>query len=223
MGKKIFKFGCLGIIGFFVFMMLVVAIFAPKSGSDGGDTAKTTTEQKQETKVDKQAAYQEILQILGSVPQEKDDVEQQIRYCTFGDMYQPETAIHYDVAVKDKYISDVVIHVVHFSSDTNWVFWDRMTFANNGTKWEKDIASFAGQSGGGKHTQIVMGGKYEIWKGSIEDVQEGLKVLVNGDNPILRLSGKYKYDMHPTSADLARVRDALRLEELIQQMDHTLP
>ena len=36
MGKKIFKFGCLGIIGFFVFMMLVVAIFAPKSGSDGG-------------------------------------------------------------------------------------------------------------------------------------------------------------------------------------------
>ena len=79
------------------------------------------------------------------------------------------------------------------------------------------------QSGGGKHTQIVMGGKYEIWKGSIEDVQEGLKVLVNGDNPILRLSGQYKYDMHPTSSDLARVRDALRLEELIQQMDHTLP
>lgn len=36
MGKKIFKFGCLGIIGFFVFMMLVVAIFSPKSGSDGG-------------------------------------------------------------------------------------------------------------------------------------------------------------------------------------------
>ena len=68
-----------------------------------------------------------------------------------------------------------------------------------------------------------MVGKYEIWKGSIEDVQEGLKVLVNGDNPILRLSGKYKYDMHPTSSDLARVRDALRLEELIQQMDHTLP
>lgn len=68
-----------------------------------------------------------------------------------------------------------------------------------------------------------MVGKYEIWKGSIEDVQEGLKVLVNGDNPILRLSGKYKYDMHQTSSDLARVRDALRLEELIQQMDHTLP
>ncbi len=40
MGKKIFKFGCLGIIDFFVFMMLVVAIFSPKSGSDGGYTAQ---------------------------------------------------------------------------------------------------------------------------------------------------------------------------------------
>ena len=57
--------------------------------------------------------------------------------------------------------SKIKIQVVHFTSDTEWFFWDNMIFSNGDNKWEKKLNTFAGQSGDGKSTQIVMGGKYE--------------------------------------------------------------
>lgn len=219
--KKFFKVGCLGFAGLVVISLVIGLVFGEKQPSSNQDST-VVTQQKGET-VDKAALAAELTQILNDVPQIPDEVEHQIDYKTYGDKYSPEKALHYSLTIKDKDISDVYIHVVHFTSDTNWVFWDKMIFANGDKKWEKDLGAFAGQAGDGKRTSVVMGGKYEMWTGKLSEVKEGLDVIVNGDKPILRLRGQYKDDVYLTSVDVQRMQQALRLQEIIDKLGHKLP
>lgn len=215
MFKKFLKVGCLGFIGLVV-ISLVIGLAL------NGKQSTTVNQQKEET-LDKVALAAELTQILNDVPQIQDEVEHQVEYKTFGDSYNPEKALHYSLVIKDKEISDVYIHIVHFTSDINWVFWNKLIFANGDKKWEKNINAITGQMGDGKNTEVVMGGKYETWKGKLSEVKEGLTIITNGDKPILRLSGRYQDDVYLTTADVQRMKQALRLQEIIDTLGHTLP
>ncbi len=213
-----------------------IAFFAPKNAEKSGDNNQTKTEQASSTssskdkaaqeaksKAEKKAASDEIRQILGQVPQQVDEVEHLTNYKTWGENeYPAQTAIWWYMQVKDGKTTDVHINLVHFTTGMEWVFWDKMIFANGNSKWTKTLNTFAGQSGDGKNTQIVMGGKYETWRGSIKEVREGMKILAQDGKPILRLQGKYKDDIYLTADDVQRVRTALRLQDLIDKIDHQL-
>lgn len=199
---------------------------------DGSSSASQTAEQgvdkpakksAEQIAQEKKAASDEVRQILGQIPQKVDEVEHQTDYKTWGEGgIQPETGIHFVVTVKDKTVSPIQVYVIQFTEDTNWVFWDKMVFANGDQKWDKSINAIAGQSGDGKDTQVVWGGKYETWHGKFADVEKGMQILANGDKPILRLTGQYSADVYPTDSDIQRVKTAIRLNELLKKIDNTL-
>lgn len=212
--------GCLGIVVVVVVLGIVGAIFGNNNNKNSNSSFSTKVEQN----IDKKAISDEIIQILSEIPQEQDEVEHQINYKSWGtDKIPAQTALYWSVSLKDDNLSKIKIQVVHFTSDTEWVFWDNMIFSNGDNKWEKKLNTFAGQSGDGKSTQIVMGGKYETWQGPLTDVREGIEVLTNGGGkPILRLSGKYKDDVYPSAEDIQRMKTALRLQTLLEQINYKL-
>lgn len=91
--------------------------------------------------------------------------------------------------MKDGKVSEF-FRIVNFTSGIEWIFWDKVIFSTNEKNWEYDIGSLGGLSGGGKHTEIVTGGKYETLSVPIKKIAPGLEVLIKGTNPIIRLQGK---------------------------------
>lgn len=174
----------------------------------------------------KKAASQEITNILGNVAQKYDEVDHKTEYTSWGNGNIPaKRAIYWQLSVSDdKKISDVYINIVDFTTNTTWTFWSTMTFSNGNDKWSKKLDTFAGQSGDGKNTQVVTGGKYEMWQGTASSIKNGLDILASGgDNPILRLSGnEYKTDMRLNPDDVDRVKTALHLLELREITGNTL-
>ena len=213
-----------------------IVFFAPKNAEKAADNNQVKTEQTASTssskdkaaqeaksKAEKKAASDEIRQILGQVPQSVDEVEHATDYKTWGeDKIPAQTAIWWFTQVKDGKVADVQIELVHFTTGMEWVFWDKMIFSNGNSKWTKSLNTFAGQNGDGKNTQVVMGGKYETWSGKLKDVNEGMKILAQDGKPILRLQGKFQDDIYVTADDVQRIRTALRLQELIDKIDHQL-
>ena len=199
------------------------------SSSSSSSSPKMTAEEKaakeKADKAEKKAASDEIKKILSQLPQTQDEVENSTQYTSWGNGSIPaRTALYYKVSVKDNKVSPVGIYVIQFTDDTQWIFWDNMIFANNGNKWSKKLNTFAGQSGDGKHTEVVMGGKYETWSGNIDEVADGLNILVSGGNkPILRVTGQeYKADIHPTDSDIQQMQTALHLNDLLKKINYTL-
>lgn len=185
---------------------------------------KRQDEEQQKAKLAEQkAASDEIQSILNNTPSVKDDVEQAVTYQSWGTgKYQARNAFHWKVSVKDRTITHVRCQIINFTTGTEWTFWRRMTFSDGaGNKWSKDLETFAGQTGDGKNTQIVRGGKYETWQGALSEVKYGYEILANASNPILRLSGeKYYEDIKPNEGDVQRIKAALRLEELIGKLNY---
>ena len=103
---------------------------------------------------------------------------------------------------------------VHFDSGLDWVFWDKLIFSTDQGKWELQLNTFAGQSGDGKNTQIVMGGKYETLDIPYDKAYDGIKLLLDGTNPIIRYQGKkYKFDYHVPQETLQELQRSMKLYE----------
>ena len=191
-------------------------VTAPSSAQPTQSTqsAKTVTvEQKKE-------ASQEILQILGSVPMKVDEVEKRNVYCPWGIGAVPlENNTYWYVINKD---SDVRLRtlIFNFSTDTEWVFWDKVIFSTSQGRWEYSIGSFVGQSGGGKKTDVFIGGKYERLDLPYEKLAPGYKLLLEGSNPIIRLQGPdAHFDMHLSAAQMEQITTGYRLYELLEITD----
>ncbi len=205
------------IVSSIIMFLLVVGC-----GSDKNNSATTSMPKKQEiTMEQKKQATGEILRILGAMPQNKDEVEKKIWYQPWGNKaYPAKNAIYWYAGNKDDHVW-MRAFIVNFSTDMGWVFWDKIIFSTTEKNWEYKIKNvFAGQSGGGKSTDIVRGGKYETLDIPIAEVIQGYKLLINGNNPIIRLEGKERYyDYKLTKTDIEHLKTGIYLYEQLQVTD----
>lgn len=215
---------------FFVTLVALVAISIAfpaentSSSSSSKSADKVTTSQTKEDKAAKaDAANTDAMRILGGVPQFYDQVEKTTAYLTWGAKeYPADTNLYWYAIVKDKDVNER-LKMVHFSTGFEWVFWDKLIFSTDQGKWEYTIGSFAGQSGNGKSTQIVTGGKYETLDIPYDKLKPGIELLINGTNPIIRLQGKeYKYDFQVPSATIEQMKLANQLNNDLKVLDNKL-
>jgi len=197
---------------------VLLSIFLSGCGGDSTSTKQNTPEAQNASETQSTAtkdeqrktANKEVIDELGTFVKKVDEVEKSEWYTPWHDGYPAETAIYWYVGLTPQDYVNQRIKLVHFSSGTNWVFWDNVTFSTAEKNWKHEIGSFAGQSGNGKSTQIVMGGKYETLDVPFEKLLEGIKLVTSGTNPIIRLSGKqYVHDIRLTDTDIQNLKRAL--------------
>lgn len=212
--------------GITIVALLAISIAFPSETTTNSAAKKpsTTTSQSKEDKEAKaKAANEDAMKILGAVPQFQDQVEKSTSYLTWGaENYPADTNLYWYAIVKDKAVNER-LKMVHFSSNMNWVFWDKLIFSTDQGKWEYTINSFAGQSGNGKSTQIVMGGKYETLDIPYDKLKPGIELLINGTNPIIRLQGKeYRYDFQVPAATIEQMKLANQLDNDLNVLGNKL-
>jgi hypothetical protein len=225
--KSKFKIGCLGIIGIFILLGIIGSCAGNSTTNNDSVSTPQKAEQKKAeapTEEQKQEARENIQKILDSMPQREDNVEKTTWYQTWGtDNYGPKSAIYWYVGKKDNKVK-LYAKIVHFSKNMDWVFWDNLKFsAGESTVAYKIKNVFAGQSGGGKSTQVVMGGKYETLSVPFEELRPGFELLTTKPNPILRLYGKeHYYDYELTSDDIESLKTAIYLDDQLKIVNYYL-
>ena len=180
-----------------------------------------STQSAKTTSVDqKKEASQEILRILGNVPVKVDEVEKRNIYRPWGvGGVPPEDNVYWYAVNKDSNVSLRTL-IFNFSTDTAWIFWDKLIFSTNQGRWEYPIGSFVGQSGGGKKTEVFIGGKYERLDLPYEKLAPGYKLLLEGSNPIIRLQGPdSSFDMRLSAAQIEQIKTGYHLYELLEITD----
>jgi alanine-alpha-ketoisovalerate/valine-pyruvate aminotransferase len=176
-------------------------------------TSKTANKPPIPTMEDKKKASAEVLKIIGEMPYKTDEVEKMTWYTPWGKgSYGAQDAIYWYVGRKQDNVWMRAL-IVNFTKSMDWVFWDKVIFSTAEKNWEYKLKNvFAGQSGGGKHTQIVMGGKYETMDVPYEEVKTGYELLIKGTNPIIRLSGnEHHYDYKLTQEDINHLKTGVYL------------
>lgn len=205
-------------------VLLVCTVFAlagcgssSSSGKSSSDNS-VTTKKSEITVEQKKQASSETIRILNNMPKKTDEVEKMSWFTPWGTgSYPAEDAVYWYAGRKG---NDVWLRakIVNFTSSMGWVFWDKVIFSTTDKNWEYEIKdNFAGQTGGGKHTQVVMGGKYETLDVPLKDLYEGYKLLITGKNPIIRLKGKEgKYDYRLTGDDLEHIKTGIYLYDQLK-------
>jgi len=188
-----------------------------KKAAEELSAAEKNHQQEQEI-ANQKAASQEILQILGSLPTEIDNVEKITWYQPWGSgPFPAEDNIYWYAGSKDNEVRLRTL-IVNFSSDSSWIFWDRVIFSTDQGRWEYDIRSYKGEEKGGKKTEVVMGGKYETLDVPYYNLSKGYQLLIDGTNPIIRLEGKQYYsDIQITPAQMEKVKQGARLNYLLAE------
>ena len=186
--------------------------------------AEKAAKAEKEAKERKEAALATAKEILGGMPCRVDQVEKMKFYQPWGDgSYPAESAVYWYAVDRDGLVSMRTM-IVDFSSGINWTFWTHVKFSTAEKSWEYDIKNvFAGQTGGGKNTQVVMGGKYETLDLKFDDLKQGYGLLVNGTNPIIRLSGEHYYkDYELTQEDIEHLKTGLALDNALTVLNNSL-
>lgn len=194
----------------FVAASVVVGVISGIGDKQKNNTASTSTQTQAVQKVDTTKANKEVIDALGTFYKSVDEVEKLEWYMPYEGNIPAETKVYWYVGLNSEDEINQRVKIVHFSDGFNWVFWDKVIFSNDKGKWEYKIGSFAGQSGKGKSTHIVMGGKYEILDLPIGKLIDGLNVVTTGNNPIIRLAGeKYNHDIKLSSEDIENLKRAV--------------
>ena len=176
------------------FILMLVLVIVINPGSMDSDSASSSNSKVTVTAEQKEQAKNDALAILQATPQSVDEVEKVTWY-----------------------------KFVHFDSGIDWVFWDKVIFSTDQGKWELKLNTFAGQSGDGKDTQIVMGGKYETLDIPYDKAYEGIKLLLEGTNPIIRYQGeKAKYDYHVPAETLQELQRSMQLHQDLKLINNSL-
>lgn len=215
----------LKILGIFLAATFVISLFIGKDVEKKGNnqSVATTTMTEQDKAKEKQVANRAVIDALGHFYRKIDEVEKTEWFTPYEGNTPAETKIYWYVGLNQKNDINQRFKVVHFSDNIGWVFWDKLIFSTNEKNWTYDINTFAGQSGGGKSTQIVFGGKYEFFDTSLKNVIEGVRLLVNGGNPILRLKGEeHFYDIKLSQEDIKNLKNAIIFYENSQIIDEKI-
>lgn len=209
-------------VGGFILMIVLLIVINPgnmdSNSSDKVSSSTTVTaEQKEQAKSD-------ALAILQATPQSIDEVEKVTWYKSWGpDQYPPMSNVYWAAKVDGDQKVSQFLKFVHFDSGLDWVFWDKLIFSTDQGKWELQLNTFAGQSGDGKNTQIVMGGKYETLDIPYDKAYDGIKLLLDGTNPIIRYQGKkYKFDYHVPQETLQELQRSMKLYEDLKVVKNSL-
>lgn len=193
----------------FIISTILIINLSGCTNSEKGNQFTNSNKIKQSSQKSPEEANKEIKKIIKNFHEEKDDVEKITFYLPFNGTYTTDNHLYWYLVQKDNILTQRFL-LIQFSSNIDWVFWDTLNFSTNEGNWIYKAQTFAGQTGGGKQIQIINGGKFEKIDLPLEDVLPGIKLLLSGTNPIIRLDGKeFYYDYKLTENDLAHLRDAI--------------
>lgn len=211
----------------FLYVILILGLIFSISSCGDDETKSNSAIQNDkitENTNSKEQAILEIKRILNSVPQSKDEVEKTIWYKPWGNDNLPAKDGVYWYAIEKDGKINLYAMLVNYTNGIDWVFWDRVIFSTENENWKYDIKNcFAGQSGGGKGTKIVMGGKYEYLNARFDDLEKGFLLLVKSSKPIIRFQGERShYDYYLTQEDINLFNTGLYLNEQLKKVDYKI-
>lgn len=194
------------------------------------DARKVQEEKDKETELLRKAnAEQEIYTILTNTNFEYDQVDREYKfYSSSQKAIQPSNSVSWVAFVDSSghFVGPFIKFVTFAPLDisTNWIFWDKLTFSSSAGKFDYTMPGvIAGQSGGGKNIRLDDSGTYEYALLTIPEIDEGLRILTQGNNPIIRYRGSQYYkDYSLSSEEVEQLKTALRLYELIDIVDNNL-
>ena len=164
------------------------------------------------------------IDILNHMSQHTDEVEKVTWYESPGaQKYEPINNIYWSVEVNRNMNTQQFLTFVTYSDFTmESIFWNKLTFSTNEENWEYYIGS--GVTGNGKDTQIIHGGgRYEFFAVQYDKVEKGIKLLVEGTNPIIRYSGmSYYQDYHVPPEVIQELKRAIALHDHLEKLNNSL-
>lgn len=183
-----------------------------------------------ETELTRKAnAEKEIYTILNNTNFEYDQVDREYKfYSSSQRAIQPSNSVSWVAFVDSSgYLVGPFIKFVTFAPldiSTNWIFWDKLTFSSSAGKFDYTMPGvIAGQSGGGKNIRLDDSGTYEYTLLTIPEIEEGLRILTQSSNPIIRYRGSQYYkDYALSSEEVEQLKTALTLYELGDIVDNNL-
>lgn len=186
------------------------------------DARKVQEEKDKEAELTKKAdAEKELYTILNNTNFEYDQVDREYKfYSSSQRAIQPNNSVSWVAFVDSSgHLVGPFIKFVTFAPldiSTNWIFWDKLTFSSSAGKYDYTMRGvIAGQSGGGKNIRLDDSGTYEYALLAIPEIDEGLHVLTQGDNPIIRYRGSQYYkDYALSSEEVDLLKTALTLYKL---------
>lgn len=234
MNKRVLVTAVLGVI-MAVLVGYVITDYHQKAPERAAYAASEEARKAKEEK-DKEAellrkanAEQEIYNILSNTNFEYDQVDREYKfYSSSQRAIQPSNSVSWVSFVDSSgYFVGPFIKFITFAPldiSTNWIFWDKLTFSSSAGKFDYTMPGvIAGQSGGGKNIRLDDSGTYEYALLTIPEIDEGLRILTQGSNPIIRYRGaQYYKDYSLSSEEVEQLKTALRLYELIDIVDNNL-
>lgn len=164
-------------------------------------------------------ANENIKAMLKTFPRNQYDEVEKVRwYKQDGYYMQSATRVYWYVGIDAQNNIIQRAHIIHYSQESNWVFWDKLIFSTNEGNWEYNIGSFAGQSGNGKFIQSISGGgKFETLDVTFDKLKPCFENLVKGTNPIIRLKGRdYYHDIRLNEQQMQNIKNALIFAENVE-------
>lgn len=194
------------------------------------EARKAQEEKNKEAELTKKTdAEKEIYTILNNTNFEYDQVDREYKfYSSSQRAIQPNNAVSWVAFVDSSgHLTGPFVKFVTFAPldiSTNWIFWDKLTFSSSAGKYDYTMRGvIAGQSGGGKNIRLDDSGAYEYALLTIPEIDEGLRILTQGDNPIIRYRGSQYYKDYPLSSEeIEQLKTALTLYKLGDIVDNTL-
>lgn len=194
------------------------------------EARKAQEEKDKEAELTKKAdAEKEIYTILNNTNFEYDQVDREYKfYSSSQRAIQPSNAVSWVAFVDSSgHLVGPFIKLVTFAPldiSTNWIFWDKLTFSSSAGKYDYTMRGvIAGQSGGGKNIRLDDSGAYEYALLTIPEIDEGMRILTQGSNPIIRYRGSQYYkDYTLSSEEIEQLKTALTLYKLGDIVDNTL-
>lgn len=234
MNKRLLVTAILGVI-MAVLVGYVITDHHQNSSEQAAYAASEDARKVQEAK-DKEAemlrksnAEREIYKILNNTNFEYDQVDREYKfYSSSQRAIQPSNSVSWIASVDSTgYLGGPFIKIVTFAPldiSTNWIFWDKLTFSSSAGKFDYTMPGvIAGQSGGGKNIRLDDSGTYEYALLTIPEIDEGLRILTQGNNPIIRYRGSQYYkDYALSSEEVEQLKTALNLYKLGDIVDNNL-
>ena len=194
------------------------------------EARKAHEEKDKEAELTKKAdAEKEIYTILNNTNFEYDQVDREYKfYSSSQRAIQPSNAVSWVAFVDSSgHLVGPFIKLVTFAPldiSTNWIFWDKLTFSSSAGKYDYTMRGvIVGQSGGGKNIRLDDSGAYEYALLTIPEIDEGMRILTQGSNPIIRYRGSQYYkDYTLSSEEIEQLKTALTLYKLGDIVDNTL-
>jgi len=192
------------------------------------DARKAQEEKDKEAELTKKAdAEKEIYTILNNTNFEYDQVDREYKfYSSSQRAIQPNNSVSWVAFVDSSgHLVGPFIKFVTFAPldiSTNWIFWDKLTFSSSAGKFDYTMQGvIAGQSG--KNIRLDDSGTYEYALLTTPEIDEGLRILTQGNNPIIRYRGSQYYkDYALSSEEVEQLKTALTLYELGDIVDNNL-